>query len=141
MRYEKDMDEETLKDILGWDIINWGQALDFFDASLPEKKQGLTALELGSGFNGGLSLWLALKGIKVTCSGFNPKYDGVSNEAKEAHIKYQVNKLIEYKEINACDIPYESSFDIICYKSMLGGIVRNQESSIAENITDQNIEH
>lgn len=131
------MKNEKIKDILGWDIINWGRVLSFLENNLPKQKHDLTALELGSGFNGGLSLWLALKGIKVICSGYNKNYVGVSDEAKKAHVKYEVDTLINYEEINAAKIPYRSKFDIICYKSVLGGIVRNGEIDIAKSISNE----
>ncbi len=132
------MVEEQLKDIIGWDVANWSQALQYWEKFLPEKKSNdTTALELGSGFNGGLSLWLALKGIKTTCSGYNPNYNGASDQAKAIHEKYGVSDLIEYQEINATEIPYQAKYDIICYKSMLGGIVRKGDMEIAEKVVEE----
>lgn len=128
-------DGRIIKDIVGWDTVNWSQALQYWDNYFPNGNLGcLNALELGSGFNGGLSLWLALKGIKVTCSGYHQKYKGASDKAKSIHKAYGVDNLIEYQEVDATQIPYESSYDIVCYKSMLGGIVRGGKLDIAQNV-------
>ena len=128
---------DKLKDILGWDTINWSQALHYWDKFIPqENTSNLTALELGSGFNGGLSLWLALKKIKTTCSGYHPRYVGASDKAKLIHHKYDVKDFVEYKEVDARHIPHKSQYDIICYKSMLGGIVAKGEFDTAKKVID-----
>src|SRR5713101_1652160 len=109
-----------VEDIIGWDVVNWSQALTYWDSKADHSTGGSYALELGSANNnGGLSLWLALKNCKVICSGYN----GVSNEVAAIHKKHHVESLIEYARIDARSIPYKDTFDIICYKSMLGGIV------------------
>ena len=129
------MESDKLRDIIGWDTINWSQALSYWGKSIPQRGHGdLTALELGSGFNGGLSLWLALQGIKTTCSGFSPEYIGASEEAKMIHRKYGINDLVEYEEVDATHIACISKYDIVCYKSMLGGIVREKGLSTAQNV-------
>lgn len=129
--------DDKLKNILGWDTINWSQALQYWDKFIPQEKiSNLTALELGSGFNGGASLWLALKGIRTTCSGYHRKYVGASDEAKIIHHRYGVKEFIEYKEVDAIRIPYKSKYDIICYKSMLGGIVREEGLDTAKKVID-----
>lgn len=129
------MMDDKIKDIIGWDTVNWSQVLYYWDKFIPQEKiNNLTALELGCGFNGGLSLWLALKGIKTTCSGYLSKNVDVSLEAKLIHQKYGVKDFIEYKKVDATHIPYDSQYDIICYKSMLGGIVREGGIDIAKKV-------
>ena len=131
------MIDEKLKDIIGWDIVNWSQSIQYWEKFIPQENiDDILALELGSGFNGGLSLWLALKGIKTTCSGYHPNYADASDEAKAIHHKYDVNDLIEYKNVDATNIPYKSEYDIICYKSMLGGIVREKSLETAKKVID-----
>lgn len=131
-------ENKPIKDIVGWDTVNWGGALLYLDDHLPDTDVGnLTALELGSGFNGGLSLWLALKGMRVMCSGWHPNYIEASDEPKSIHKAYRVDKLIEYREIDATNIPYKNSYDIVCYKSMLGGIIRNGSLDIARNVVNE----
>jgi len=132
------MTDNKLKDILGWDIVNWSESIKYWEHFICQKNiDNITALELGSGFNGGLSLWLALKGIKTTCSAYHPSYRNVLDKAKTIHLKHGVNDLIDYEEIDATNIPYTSKYDIICYKSMLGGIVRKDDLKTAENVVKQ----
>jgi SAM-dependent methyltransferase len=109
-----------LKDIIGWDISNWSLALDFWESGSALDLNGCKGLELGAK-QGGLSLWLALKGCEVICS-------DLSSPEKDAHIlheKYQVTNSIEYMAIDATGIPFENEFDIIIFKSILGGIGRD----------------
>jgi SAM-dependent methyltransferase len=119
----------TKSDIIGWDVRNWAYALDFWEPHLERLPSGL-ALELGCGRNGGLSLYLALKGYRVICSG----YPIISVEARKIHQHYGVEDSISYNIINALDIPYKNSLDIVCYKSMLGGIVREGDLHVAERV-------
>jgi hypothetical protein len=126
------MTEVLNADIMGWDVKNWSKCLPFFESNFHANPQ--SALELGSGYNGGLSLWLASKGIRTICSGYHPKYSDASNEAKDIHKKYGVSDCISYKRINAAELPYKNEFDIIAYKSMLGGIVRDGDISIAQDV-------
>ena len=61
---------------------------------------------------------MALKGKTVLCS-------DLTNSRQHAHgyhEQYQNPKPIEYQDIDATSIPYENHFDIITFKSILGGI-------------------
>ena len=62
-------DENLRKDIIEWDVRNWGKVIDFIEDSQLEFKEK-SVLELGAR-NGGLSLYYALKGAKVLCSDLN----------------------------------------------------------------------
>lgn len=124
-------------DILGWDVASWTPALAFLDAHLPCGGGGLRALELGCGTNGGLSLWLALRGFEVVCSAFNPRFEGVSPEARAAHSKFGVEGVVQYEEVDATAIPYRSAFDVVCFKSVLGGIVREGDLSVVRGVLEQ----
>lgn len=105
----------------------------YWESILDYKSKVTYALELGGGTNGGLSLWLASKGYKVICSA----YEEISEETKVIHNKYNFSQQIEYKIIDALSIPYEEVFDIICFKSMLGRIARENDIKIAENVLSQ----
>ena len=110
---------ELEKDILQWDVKNWATALQYWDKEV--NWAGVeTCLEIG-GREGGLSLWLALKGKTVTSSDFEKS----KLNAEGLHKKYQLDAKIQYQDINALDIPYENYFDIIVFKSVVGGIARN----------------
>ena len=70
----------------------------------------------------GLSLYFALKGVDVICSDVN---ESGFNRARELHRKYNVQSRISYEKIDATKILYESYFDIVCFKSVLGGVGHN----------------
>jgi len=105
-------------EILQWDVVNWERAIKFWEKKLGtdyfvDKK----ALELGA-TAGGMSLWLAGMGAKVVCSDLqNPE-----EKALPSHSKYKFKNEIEYVIVDARDIPYENEFDIIIFKSVLGGV-------------------
>lgn len=110
------MNKLKLKQFLEWDYFAWGEALKFWNKLLPSDLSGMKVLELG-GRDGGLSIFFAEKGANVTCSDVN----GVSEKAILKHKDLGLNN-IDYKIINAVDIPYEREFDIIVFKSVLGGV-------------------
>lgn len=114
------IDKQTIKDIIEWDIYNWSRALSFWESFELNISEGKTVLEIGSR-NGGLSLYGALRGANVICSDL----DGPSSEAKKKHLSYKLNDKVSYKKINGLNINYSSHFDAILFKSVLGGIGRN----------------
>ena len=57
-------------DIVQWDVATWKHALHFWTGGTPAL-DSKTGLELGSR-DGGLSLFLALKGCRVVCSDHSP---------------------------------------------------------------------
>ena len=114
------MNKDVLeKDILQWDVKNWSKALHYWDKKV-DWSSVETCLELGSR-EGGLSLWMALKGKQVISSDFEKSEEN----AGKLHQKYPIGNNIRYQDINALDIPYENYFDIIVFKSVVGGIARN----------------
>ncbi len=104
-------------DFLEWDVRNWSAALEFWLKHTTHRLSGCTALEIGSR-NGGLSLWLALQGASVVCTDVN----GPTELAKSLHKSNGVSHLIEYRDFDATNSPYHEQFDIIVFKSVLGGI-------------------
>jgi 2-polyprenyl-3-methyl-5-hydroxy-6-metoxy-1,4-benzoquinol methylase len=104
-------------DILEWDVENWSQALEFWRRHSLLRLSGCEALEIGSR-NGGLSLWLALSGANVVCSDVN----GPTEAAKHKHQRYGVAAAVKYERVNALQIPYHQAFDVVAFKSVLGGI-------------------
>ncbi len=127
------MNKEIIYKAVSWDVVNWSKAVNFWEQHLPANFEGMRALELGGGDNCGLSLWLASKGADVVCSG----YKGISEAAKNTHREYGYQKRISYEIIDALNIPYENEFDLICFKSMLGGIVREGRIGTAEKVMSQ----
>jgi len=127
----KTTDERLLADIIHWDVRNWSQAVKFWDRHV-DWSQVHTCLELG-GREGGLALWMALKGKSVVCSDLMD----VERTAKEFHRKYQLDAAIRYQDIDATQIPYENEFDVIAFKSVLGGIGRNGNKRAQQVAIDQ----
>jgi SAM-dependent methyltransferase len=118
-------DAFDLTDVVEWDVLNWSLALNFWEQWSALDLTQCVALELGAA-NGGLTLWLALKGARVICSDLR----GPTREARALHRKYGVEHLIEYRAINATDIPYTNHFDLVIFKSMLGDIGRNDRPDL-----------
>jgi len=124
--------KDLKREILQWDTINWSLPLDFWERNLPEAKGKLICLELGCR-EGGLSLWLALKGHIVIASDLQD----TQTTASPLHRKYQLESQITYRDVNALSIPYENYFDIIIFKSILGGIGRNNNLENQRLVIDQ----
>ncbi len=121
---------ELQKDAIAWDVVNWKKAVDFWEDRF---KNNSKVLELGCGENGGISLLMALNNSKILCSA----YEEISETTKNIHKKYSIDDRIEYKLIDALSIPYEEEFDVICFKSILGGIVRSKDLKVAEKVISQ----
>lgn len=122
------MTEELKKDIIQWDINSWSKTLAYWEKSIDWSTIN-NGLELG-GRQGGLSLWLALKGKQTICSDLKD----VKNTAEKLHLKYNVSSLVQYQDIDATNIPYENHFDIIAFKSIIGGIGRNDNYKIQQKV-------
>ena len=119
-----------LRDAISWDSVNWLKAIRFWECRLGNDFCGRRALEIGTGKNGGLSLWLADCGAQVTCSG----YRGVGQEARDAHAAYGLSDQMEYVQLDATALPGGQEYDIIVHKSVLGGIVRNRDLDFAREV-------
>lgn len=125
------MDKRTIKDIISWDVVNWSKALDYWEKNQDLTGGGLQCLELG-GREGGLSLWLALKGHRVICSDLNSP----EKNASQVHQAYDCKSLISYEAINATAIPYQNEFDLVVFKSVLGGIA-GQDNSLKQKTIEE----
>jgi SAM-dependent methyltransferase len=111
------VDDALMHDIVGWDVRTWATAIQFWDDTLGESDRPLICLELGAG-PGGPSLWLALKGHSVLCS----NREWTEAHAGPLHARYPDAKGIRYEDIDVTAIPYENHFDVIVFKSVLGGV-------------------
>ena len=119
-----------LEDIVGWDIRNWSRALAFWEAHLPFQDTNNYCLELGCGENSSLALWLAQRGCRVLCT----DRDGVSASIKKAHLRHDAASQVSYGSVDARAIPYSSEFNIVAFKSVLGGIVGRGNLEIARDV-------
>lgn len=126
------MNPEELRDIIGWDIANWSQALPFWEQHLPRETAGLTMLEIGGG-DGGLSIFFGRKGMRVTCSDFG----GPNEIARSSHEKYGLAS-VEYADIDATEIAFpDSSFDVVAFKSVLGAIAPDGTDRLQRKVIDE----
>jgi SAM-dependent methyltransferase len=110
---------------LQWDVATWSPAIDLWIEGIQMHIQGSgQALEIG-GRQGGLSLFLAEQGIKVICS------DLVDTQslASPIHMKFNVGHLVTYERLDATDLPFEEQFDVVVFKSVLGGIGHDNQKS------------
>jgi len=108
-----------LPDVVEWDVRNWGVALEFWTRHSHLDLGSCDALEIGSR-HGGLSLWLAQQGARVVCSDLGPP----SEVARRKHADAGVAHRVRYQRIDGTRIPYVGQFDLIVFKSVLGGIGR-----------------
>lgn len=120
MHKNREVSRVELRDFIEWDISNWGRALEFWEDNTSVILEQAKALEVGGG-HGGLSLWLAKNNVDVLCSDL----EGPSDKAIEKHTKYNTTHPIKHDSINALDIPFQNHFDIVLFKSVLGGVGRN----------------
>lgn len=123
--------DKQYSDFIQWDVLTWSKSIDFWEKFVAWEKINL-CLEIG-GREGGLSLWLALKNKKVICSDLSD----VKKIAEPLHLKNNVQDLISYEDIDATQIPYENHFDLIVFKSVVGGIARNQDIEIQKKVFEQ----
>ncbi len=111
----------SLNNILQWDVRSWSTALKYWEQKIDWKQQH-QGLELGAR-QGGLSLWLADKGMQVTCTDLEHS----EQSAKPFHDKFSFNGSIKYVDTDATALPFENQFDIVIFKSIIGGIGRNND--------------
>ena len=110
-----------LQDSFGWDVVNWSRSTELWAAKLPRDLSGMRALEIGCGpLNGGLSLWLAAHGAQVTASSDVDYREAMA----EFHDRHPLPGAIDFEVIDGTGIPRENFYDIIAWKSVLGGIGR-----------------
>lgn len=109
--------DTLLANIIEWDVRNWGTALAYWERHSRIRLAECRALEIG-GRNGGLSLWLALQGAEVVCADLR----GPHPSALQLHSAYGVADRIQYVKLDATAMPYRECFDVIAFKSVLGGI-------------------
>jgi hypothetical protein len=127
------MENNFKKDIIGWDVSNWSESLNFFDDNI-NYANVKKVVELGSYNNsGGYSLFFAEKKIDVTCSGIILP----DSKQKSIHRKYSFSSYINYKKIDATDIQVRNEYDIVCMKSLLGRIASGGKMGKVKIVFDE----
>jgi SAM-dependent methyltransferase len=104
-------------DVLKWDVGNWSAALDYWERHGSIERSGLECLEIGAN-EGGLSAWLASRGHRVLCSDL----EGCERIARPLMERHGLADRVTFEDIDATSIPYENRFDVIVFKSVLGGV-------------------
>ena len=112
--------------------MNWSLALNVWKDGITQKLDNCFALELGAR-NGGLSIWLAHQGCRVICSDL----EGPTDYARKLHDEYKIRSRVEYKNIDATNIGEEQKYDIIIFKSVLGGVGRNNRKDLLVKCIDE----
>ena len=113
--------DSLIEDIVSWDVVNWSRAIEYWSGHLEKWERDLgrplKCLEIGAR-NGGLSLWLSLRGHEVLCTDVEDPKD----KASLLHLKYPQSKGITYRAVDATNMSFVEEFDLIIFKSVLGGI-------------------
>lgn len=120
-----------IKDFVIWDTVNWARAIHYWEKHIPLRTEKLHCLELGS-HQGGLSLWLKSHNHEVICSDLQTPEE----TASAYHKQFSVTD-ISYQAIDATNIPYTEHFDIITFKSMLGGASRGGNDKNKKIVLEQ----
>lgn len=125
--------DRVRSEIIEWDVRNWTYALSYWEREVTEPFDGRRALEVGAR-NGGLSLYLALKGCEVLCS----DCDAPTNEARRKMLRHGVASRVSYEKIDVHAIPYaDDTFDIVAFKSILGDIRVHQRGNGQKGAMDE----
>jgi SAM-dependent methyltransferase len=125
-----------IEEIIEWDVNNWSKALIFWTKQFPPNLNSDSKILLLGERNGGLTLWLTLLGYNVISS----DYDGITDQGKSLHEKYNQTEKIEYKKINIYSIPYSKNyFDLIICKSVLGGLKKEIHDKNSRTLQNQKI--
>lgn len=119
-----DAGDELTQDVLSWDTRTWAKAAVLWEDRLASWDEELDCLEVGAG-PGGPALLLALKGHRVTCS----NWSNTREQASPLHERYGVSDRMSYEDIDVVNIPYTEKFDVIVFKSVLGGLHEHGKSS------------
>ncbi len=104
-------------DVLAWDAGNWSVALEFWERHGALEGGPLECLEIGAN-RGGLSAWLASMGHNVICSDLRD----CESRARPLIERAGILSRVRFQDIDATAIPYDNEFDVIVFKSVLGGV-------------------
>lgn len=117
------IDDALMQDVVGWDVRTWSKAVRLWEPHVAPAPPVLRVLEVGAG-PGGPSLWLRQLGHDVVCS----NWQHTREQAQPLHDAYEVAG-IQYLDIDLNgEIPWENHFDLVVFKSVLGGLGPNFSS-------------
>ena len=111
-----------MQDIVEWDVAHWSRAFQLWDQELGGDWHGKSALDLGAR-GGGLSLYLSLRGCKVTYLDLHP----APEKAHDLFLKYGVTERLKFVQASVTHLPMaDASFDLVAFKSLLGSVGKTQ---------------
>ena len=112
-------DSSLMAEIVTWDVRTWSKAFLYWQDVLGDDDPGTTlrCLEIGAG-PGGPSLWLALQGHDVLCT----NWQAAEAQASPLHERHETSGTITYQDVDATQIPFENEFDLVVFKSVIGGV-------------------
>ena len=109
----------TAADYLHWDVQSWLPALRYWEQAVDWSRVH-SAVEIG-GERGGLSLWMAQKGVpNVWCTNLQ----NTEALAKPHLEKWPAAQNIQFRDLDATQLPHEPVHDVVIFKSVLGGAGR-----------------
>jgi SAM-dependent methyltransferase len=115
-------------DIFQWEVRSWSRALPLWEKHIPAERP-LKALGIGER-EGGLSLWLANKGIDVVCTDLGP----LPQATYELHRRYGVSDRITYAQADATALAFaDETFDLVFFKSVIGALGTKEKQLKAIN--------
>jgi SAM-dependent methyltransferase len=121
----------TAEDVLNWDVRTWSAAVAHWHDALGDPGRSLDCIEVGAG-PGGPSLWLAAQGHRVICS----NRDYTEELATPLHSRHPEASTITYRDVDITEMPWEAAFDVVIFKSVIGGIHPTgraaQEAAVAQ---------
>lgn len=121
------------EEVVGWDIANWSRAVQFWSTAIHRLQPGARCLELGCGDISSLALWLAMRGHNVVCTDVG----GVAERIMRTHERFGVARQITYADVDARSIAYVEEYDVVAFKSILGGIVGSGPLAIARDVVER----
>lgn len=112
---------QDLNKILEWDVLTWSKGLSFWNYKIKEKNFK-TVLEIGCGKGGICYFFIHYSNFKkITGSDLNSNFQDIYNLKK--------NQKFTYKKIDALNTNFpDKHFDVVCFKSVLGGIARENQN-------------
>ncbi|WP_306643860.1 class I SAM-dependent methyltransferase [Sanyastnella coralliicola] len=124
MAFDSKYTKQVVNDIFEWDVVNWSSALPLWAKALESKEKSGQAIEIG-GRRGGLSLFAALEGYDVSCTDL----ESSESSAKPLHESHGIATKVDYRALNATDWNELEKYDVILFKSVLGGIGRDDNKA------------
>lgn len=110
--------EYGVDDFVEWDVVNWAKALSFWKRQAGAMLPGADVLEVGCR-DCGISLWPLSAGARhVVCTDLG----GPSQTAVDRHERYLVSGRVEHCDVDVTRMPFRDQFDVVIFKSVLGGI-------------------